>query len=218
MSLVIINDVEVHLVSRDGSIFANSLEVASVFGKEHAKVIRSIESMSKRGQSNFGVTSYIDGSNRNQKMYEMNRDGFMFLTMGFTGEKAENWKLDLIDAFNEMERQIKEPKILTIPEQIALLAQGTQLIEHKVDEIKNEVELLKNDIVLTPIQKRIIQKSVSTKVYSFEVPKENNAKLFKRIYSKLMDRFAVSSYMEIQRLKFDEAKSMVDSITLIDLV
>ena len=88
---IIINDVEVNLVSKDGSIFANSLDVARVFEKEHGKVIRSIEDMSERGRANFGLTSYTDTFNRTQKMYEMNRDGFTFLVMGFTGEKADNF-------------------------------------------------------------------------------------------------------------------------------
>ena len=36
-------------------------------------------------------------------MYLMDRDGFSFLVMGFTGTQADKWKLDFIDAFNEME-------------------------------------------------------------------------------------------------------------------
>ncbi|MFA5040030.1 MAG: Rha family transcriptional regulator [Bdellovibrionales bacterium] len=221
MSNVIINDVEVHLVSRDGSIFANSLEVASVFEKEHKDVMRKISSFSERGRRNFTLTDYKDNQNRFQPMFEMNRDGFMFLAMGFTGEKAENWKLDLIDAFNEMERQIKEPqlKLPTDPMEILSLVFDAQKATNiELIEIKTEIEELKGDIVLTPSQKRILQKSVATKVYSFNAPQESNKKLFSAVYSKLKDRFAVSSYMEIPRLSFNEAKSMVDNITLIDLV
>jgi len=40
-------------------------------------------------------------------MYEMDRDGFSLLAMGFTGEKALKWKLDYIKAFNAMERELK---------------------------------------------------------------------------------------------------------------
>ena len=40
-------------------------------------------------------------------MYLMDRDGFSFLAMGFTGEKADTWKLDFIDAFNAMENKLK---------------------------------------------------------------------------------------------------------------
>lgn len=220
MSKVIINNVEVHLVSRDGSIFASSLELAKVFEKDHKNIMRDIRNISTRGQRNFEPSSYLNEQNKYQPMYNMNRDGFMFLAMGFTGEKAENWKLDLIDAFNEMERQIKEvPKLPTNPMEILQLVFDAQKATNiELIEIKDEIEELKGDIVLTPSQKRILQKSVSIKVYSFNAPEESNRKLFAAIYSKLKDRFAVSSYMEIPRLSFNEAKSMVDSITLIDLV
>ena len=40
-------------------------------------------------------------------MYNMNRDGFSLLAMGFTGEKALRWKLDYIKAFNTMEAELK---------------------------------------------------------------------------------------------------------------
>ena len=40
-------------------------------------------------------------------MYVMNRDGFTLLAMGFTGEKALKFKLDYINAFNQMEETIK---------------------------------------------------------------------------------------------------------------
>ena len=37
----------------------------------------------------------------------MNRDGFSLLVMGFTGEKALEWKLKYIQAFNLMEEELK---------------------------------------------------------------------------------------------------------------
>ena len=130
---IIINDVEVNLVSKDGSIFANSLDVARVFEKEHGKVIRSIEDMSERGRANFGLTSYIDTFNRTQKMYEMNRDGFTFLVMGFTGEKADNFKLDFIEGFNKLENELRQLQQFKLPqtfsEALRLLADETEAKE-----------------------------------------------------------------------------------------
>ena len=130
---IIINDVEVNLVSKDGSIFANSLDVARVFEKEHGKVIRSIEDMSERGRANFGLTSYIDTFNRTQKMYEMNRDGFTFLVMGFTGEKADNFKLDFIDGFNQLENELRQQFKIpqTFSEALLLASKQAEQIEYQ---------------------------------------------------------------------------------------
>ena len=39
-------------------------------------------------------------------MYFINRDGFTFLVMGFTGKRATEWKWKFIEAFNQMESYI----------------------------------------------------------------------------------------------------------------
>lgn len=86
-----------------------SLAVAEIFGKQHAKVIRSIEKLTKakNGLSEmFHKSVYKDSSGKNNPMYFMNRDGFSLLVMGFTGEKALDWKIKYIEAFNQMEKYI----------------------------------------------------------------------------------------------------------------
>lgn len=55
----------------------------------------------------FHETTYIAGTGKNYKMYLMNRDGFTLLAMSFTGAKALDWKIKYINAFNEMEKQLK---------------------------------------------------------------------------------------------------------------
>ena len=40
-------------------------------------------------------------------MYYLDRDFTTFIIMGFTGAKADKWKLDYINAFNKMESIIK---------------------------------------------------------------------------------------------------------------
>ena len=42
----------------------------------------------------------------------MNRDGFTFLAMGFTGKRADAWKWKYIEAFNKMEKVIQEKTTL----------------------------------------------------------------------------------------------------------
>ena len=107
---IVINDKAINLVSSNGQIFANTLDIAKVFGKEHKNVLAKIRSFSTRAGLNFKPSSYIGDDNTNQPMYEMNRDGFAFLAMGFTGKKAEDWKLDFIDAFNLMEVELEKQK------------------------------------------------------------------------------------------------------------
>ena len=43
-------------------------------------------------------------------------------------------------------------------------------------------------------------------------------KVFARFYKKLKKHFVVSSYMEIPKLKFDEACSIINNVTFGDLI
>lgn len=87
----------------------NSLEVAEHFEKRHADVIRTIENLIQNDSTQncaqcFKRSFYKDMTGKKNKMYFMNRDGFTFLTMGFTGQKANEWKWQYIEAFNRMEK------------------------------------------------------------------------------------------------------------------
>lgn len=93
-------------------VVTDSRKVAEHFGKRHADVLRSIRALIKKlpegGLRNFAHTPSIDSSNgETYDLYQMTKDGFMLLAMGFTGDKALQVKLDFIAAFNEMAEFIR---------------------------------------------------------------------------------------------------------------
>ena len=102
----------------------DSLTVAEMFERRHDDVIKSIEKILERNREiednrlfsdisrQFIKTRYKDEQGRMQTKYLMNRDGFALLVMGFTGKKAHIWKIKYIDAFNTMERVIREKTTL----------------------------------------------------------------------------------------------------------
>lgn len=99
-------------------ILTNSLLVAEKFGKDHKNVVRNIRSiiggMLKIEYTQLFVESvYVHPQNGQEyPMFIMNRDGFTLLAMGFTGEKALQFKLEYINAFNKMEKILKEQSIV----------------------------------------------------------------------------------------------------------
>ena len=98
---------------RNETAVCDSLQVAQNFGKRHTHIIRSIEKMLVEDSAQnwaqcFKESSYKDSTGKSNKMYYMNRDGFTFLVMGFTGQKANEWKWKYITAFNRMENIIRE--------------------------------------------------------------------------------------------------------------
>lgn len=103
-------------------LVTDSRQVAEHFGKDHRHVTRDIETllggMPKIGhtQQMFYKSTYRNEQNGQEyKMYYMNRDGFSLLVMGFTGQKALEWKLKFLEAFNAMEKAIKTPQITPNP-------------------------------------------------------------------------------------------------------
>lgn len=89
--------------------------VAEKFGKRHDNILRDIaktvpELPAEFGLLNFEETSYIDSHGRAQRQYELTRDGFTLITMGFTGREAMAWKIRYIEAFNAMEAELRAPE------------------------------------------------------------------------------------------------------------
>lgn len=101
---------------RNNQVVVNSRDVAEHFSKRRDHVIRDIENLIKKDVPKIGAmfqqVELPDSYGRMQKAYYMNRDGFSLLVMGFTGAEAIEWKLKYIEAFNSMEKKLKNPLAL----------------------------------------------------------------------------------------------------------
>ncbi|MYU84704.1 phage regulatory protein/antirepressor Ant [Ligilactobacillus salivarius] len=102
------------VIMHDQQAVTTSLILAEAFNKQHKNVIQAIEAKiepaenSARYKRMFYEGIYTDKKGEQRKMYYLNRDGFTFIAMGFTGRKADEFKLKYIDAFNRMEERIKQ--------------------------------------------------------------------------------------------------------------
>lgn len=103
--------VEIKTVNKEEVTVVTSLDVAETFGKEHKNVladIRNIQSdiSSAEFSALFYEEAYTASNGKKNPMYYMNRDGFTLLVMGYTGEKAMQFKLAYIKQFNAMEKAL----------------------------------------------------------------------------------------------------------------
>lgn len=120
-------------------LITTSLKVAEVFERDHRHVLDSIRNLVAENSAAkfFNETTY---ENRGKKypMYEMDRDGFSLLVMGFTGEKALQWKIKYIEAFNAMEQELR--RIYTERQQWQIERDKGVVIRHILtDTIKMKV-------------------------------------------------------------------------------
>ncbi|EOD7284091.1 Rha family transcriptional regulator [Campylobacter coli] len=146
---VIINNVEVNLNIKENKVFINSLDLAKVFNKNHKDVLETTKNQPQNDftESNFILSTYKDKKGELRPCYNLTRDGFSLLVMGFTGEKAYKWKVEFIKAFNEMEKRLRNIEYekhdkLAFRQSLGYKSQLAQQKEH----YENKIKALKYDL------------------------------------------------------------------------
>lgn len=142
--------------------------VAEIFGKEHRHVIESIEKLEKdvpNFRQMFIKDAYEDSYKRKQPQYILNRDGFSLLVMGFTGEKALQFKIQFINAFNSMEEELK--RLYEERQQWNIEREKGKLVRHILtDTIKMKVAESPNKKFMYPNYTKLIYKILFNKTYN----------------------------------------------------
>lgn len=131
---------------KGNELLTDSLTVADSFDKRHTHVLEKIEKIirddsTEKSAQCFIKSKYKDASGKWNVKYLMNRDGFTFLVMGFTGKKADAWKWKYIDAFNKLEAVIMERKTA---DWLETRKQGKLIRKDETDVIQQLVEYAKN--------------------------------------------------------------------------
>ena len=118
-------------------------------------------------------------------MYYLNRDGFSFVVMGFTGKKAAEWKWKYIQAFNQMEKLLTERQT------------SAWLESRKAGKLtrRTETDVIKDLIVYAKAQG------------------SKHADMLYQTYSKLANKMAGISKRDLANIKqlnvLDEVESMI---------
>ena len=91
--------------------------VAEAFGKAHKNILRKIEEIYTQVPDYFiklnfkliekEVKSNLGNSTYKTNLYELTKDGFMLLVMGFTGKNAMSIKIAYINAFNAIAEKLR---------------------------------------------------------------------------------------------------------------
>lgn len=141
-------------------LVTTSLKVAEHFQKEHKDVLESIRNLAaENSAASFYTETTYKSRGKEYPMFEMDRDGFSLLAMGFTGEKALKWKLDYIKAFNAMEAEIK--RIYTERQQWQIERDKGVVIRHILtDTIKMKVSDSPNKRFAYPNYTKLIYKTL----------------------------------------------------------
>ena len=117
---------------KNQSVITTSILVAEKFERNHRDILRAIKKLDcsqEFNERNFALVEYVDTKGEKRPMYQMTKDGFVFLVMGFTGSKAAKFKEDYINAFNEMHDYINSEQKQLYKEYVDALEQFKKFSE-----------------------------------------------------------------------------------------
>ena len=161
-------------IGPDGKPVTTSLLVADRFAKRHGNVLmalRKLECSEEFNALNFKLVEYRDSKGETRPMYEITRDGFMFLAMGFTGKEAAEWKEKFIEAFNRVEThamtmveavQTASAALDKSVRAIGRITSGQIEIRQEVNGLRDDVTDLRADIRAIPLRRQPWSRNVTS--------------------------------------------------------
>ena len=167
---------------QNDQVITTSLLVAETFEKEHRNVLKSIRKLMSATNvavaQMFDETTYVNEQGKEQPMFVMNRDGFTLLAMGFSGEKALEFKVKYINAFNKMESELKsqQTKQLSAAESLLqsvqlLVAHERQLaiLEHNQKNMQGAISSLYDKVYGMQFQTNMIEQKINNEIDRYTV-------------------------------------------------
>ena len=184
---------------QNDQVKTNSVLVAKVFNKEHGKVMRDIANLKCSNDfraANFGLSSYVNEQNKEFPMYEMTKDGFTFLVMGYTGQKAAEFKEAYINAFNTMEAELKSKQTKQLSAAESLLQSVQLLVAHE-----RQLAILEHN------QKNMqgALRSLSDRVYSMQFETD----MVKQKINNEIDRYTVIGYCSAHNIPMTRKEAAI---------
>lgn len=209
------------VIMKNKQVVTSSLQVAETFRKQHKHVLEAIDELKQGLAENSADLFYEDiyVHPQNKQSYRqviMNRDGFTLLAMGFTGQKALQFKLKYIEAFNQMEKEIQQPKLPTSKRELAMLAlSANEETNERVDNIdKRLVDIEENKLISTE-DKGTIDSRVRKKVYYLckeqRLSQEAKSMLFQDLGSSIKQLFNVPNRGRIKDKDFHRVLEFIDN-------
>ena len=204
------------VIMRDEQAVTTSLEVAKVFGKEHRNVLRDIDKLKKdvlNFEQMFQEGQEPDSYRRARRVVYMNRDGFTLLAMGFTGDKALQFKVKYIEAFNKMEQAIREAYLPQTPEeQLQLTMKVTNRLVGRVDKVEKDIKHIKDTAEVDEQERYQLLQERTARVMKACGGQDSNyyrEKKAKKVYAEFgrdfKKAFQIPRYDCLKKKLFDEA-------------
>ena len=166
----------------------------------------------------FILDSYVDNKNEVRPRFLVTKMGCELYGTRMNGQKGIQFAIAYIQRFNDMEQELKTTAIAS-PQPNSTKAMLLAAIEHeeRLESLEGQMEQLKKETTLTSSQRRRLKGAVSSAVIRALGGKKSHAykdtsvrmTAFRQCYRELQELFDVASYVDIPKVRFDEAMDMV---------
>lgn len=213
---------QLKVITFNGQLVTDSREVAEMVDREHNALLKSIRAylqyLTQGGfaRSDFFIeNTYEDSTGRTLPSFLLTKKGCHMVANKMTGEKGVLFTAAFVSKFEEMEEELKSPKVLSPKEQLMASMQLTLETAQEVEEIKGKVEQLEdkidNQMTLDYGMQRRLQRAVGARVYSLTEDESEKRKMFSELYREIKDRFGVASYKDVLRKDLQSAIYYVEA-------
>lgn len=218
---------KLHLFRQDGVFVVDSREVAIMVGRNHKDLLENIRTYNKHlvsgkfRPSNFFIeSSYRDSQNRVKPCYLITKKGCDMVANKMTGEKGVHFSAAYVEKFEEMEKELNNPRVLTESEQLRASIKLSLEATEEIGEIKEEVHTLKNrfdnELTLKHAQAQALQHAIRKRIERLFADGvmgvlETKQQMYSKIHSQLRRAFQSPTYREVKRVDFDEAMQWVSA-------
>lgn len=165
---------------QNGKAITTTENVSIYFGKQHHHVVQKLESLDCSKEFTIRNFSRMvknkpigSGAKREIVYYQMTKDGFVFLVMGFTGKKAAQFKEAYIAEFNRMEAELYGNRI-------------TSCVTQEERDAYNINALAKHYEAIYQIWKEELRPALKTL----------NSPVYGRLYDRFQDGYVFVKYLQ----------------------
>lgn len=233
----------INILNQDGQLVVTSRQIAEDFGKRNSHVVEAIENKiesltaenSEVEISKLFIPTTYNHNGNEYKEYLLTRDGFTFIVMGFTGAKADAWKLKYIEAFNKMEEAIKGQALNTselspelqmfkqIFDTVAKQQLENKQIKEEIKETKEEIKGIREAVTLEPNQWRKDTATLINKIANKLGGFEHIKPIRDEAYALLNNTYGVDINRRLLNKKKNMAlegcsKSKIDKVNYLDVI
>ena len=207
---------DIRTVEIDGEAWFVGKDVAGALG--YAKPLGAVSThVEKDGSLKRGL---MDSLGREQETIFINESGLYALIFGSKLDSAKKFKKWVT---SEVLPAIRKNGSYTMPistnDKIMLLAQGHMELQQEVDSIKKDMESLKMDLPILPVEEDRITSAVKRKGLAVMGGKTSNVyrdksirrKVYQGIYANLKYNFQIKTYRALKRSQVDKAIEIINN-------